>query len=91
MESSGRWWLVNGQEVDLNADAGTCPPNVRAAVLAHRDASTPEEQDIAAYLEWALTAEPGEAFRVATEFCWTKSQQIYQRLLATIDRLGEAE
>lgn len=87
MEPSGRWWWVNGLEVDLNAEAGTYPPNLRAAVLAHRDADTPEEQDIAAYLEWALDADPSEADEIAREFLWSKSQQIYRRLSARLDEI----
>lgn len=91
MEPTGRWWLVDGREVDLNAESGTSPPNLRAAVLATRDAETPSEQDVAAYLEWALSANPDEATRVANEVLWNGSQRIYRRLTASVDQRRDSE
>lgn len=88
MDASGRWWLVHGVEVDLNAVEGTYPILLRAAALAHRDADTPEEQDIAAYLEWAAGVDdaPG-AELVAVEFLSAKAQQLVERLRSRLDRL----
>lgn len=76
MDTSGRWWLVHGIEVDLNAVEGTYPLLLRAAALARRDADTPEERDIAAYLEW-VSAEDGRGGElIAVEFLARKAWQL---------------
>lgn len=87
MEPTGRWWLVHGIEVDLNAEGVVYPVNVRATALAHRYADTPEDEDIADYLDWAIEADPDGAYRVANESLWTKSQEIHARLHAAVCEL----
>jgi hypothetical protein len=103
MEPGGRWWRVDGHEVDLNASTGTYPLNVRAAVLAHRDADTPEEHDLAALLEWVTEAHPlwdgacptcgrdcpdqSRIRPLATDWLFVKSQQIHRRFTARLARL----
>jgi len=103
MEPSGRWWRVDGHEVDLNSGPHY-PPLVRAAVLAHRDASTPEAHDLAALLAWAVEEHPlwtgacpvdgvvcetnQQAGRLATEWMFTRSQQLRERITATLDGHG---
>lgn len=87
LDSTGRWWLVHGIEVDLNAVEGTYTILLRAAALAHRDADTPEERDIAAYLDWAVGEDPLGADLVAVEFLARKAQQLVARLNARLDRL----
>lgn len=48
-------WLVDGHVVDTrNPDAHAYPMNVLAAVLAHRDAETVEERDMADLLAWSI-------------------------------------
>lgn len=50
-----RWWVWDGHEINLNEeDLNAYPKPVRAAVLAYRDAVTPEELDAAAYLVWVV-------------------------------------
>ena len=87
MDSTGRWWRVNGIEVDLSAEVGSYPMLVRAAALAHRDAATPEEQDVAAFLDWATTEDVPGAHMVAVEFMSRKAWQLVSRLNAALDRL----
>lgn len=87
MDSTGRWWLAHGVEVDLNAVEGGYPLVLRAAVLAHRDADSPEELDIAAYLEWASSPEGSAGELIAVEFLSRKAQQLVARLNERLDRL----
>jgi hypothetical protein len=54
-----RWWMWNGHEINLNADDLDEPPvPVRAAILAHRDAVSPEDLDFAFYLVWLVDEHP---------------------------------
>ena len=58
LEPTGRWWRIDGHDVDLNAE-WKYPTNVRVALLLNRDAATPEEEDLAAVLTWAVEEHPG--------------------------------
>lgn len=62
LDTEGRMWRWLGQVIDLGDDQATdgkvYAPNVRAAILAHRDAVTPEEQDTAVYLVWSTEEHP---------------------------------
>lgn len=89
MDTSGRWWLVHGIEVDLSAVEGTYTLLLRAAALSHRDAESLEERDIAAYLEWAAGEgeTPEGAELIAVEFMATKARQLVERIHARLDRI----
>ena len=103
MEPSGRWWRVDGHEVDVNSGS-RYPMNVRAALLATRDATTPEGEDLAALLTWAVEVHSmwtgtcavdgtvcetqEQARRLATEWLFTQAQVVHARVVA---RLAEAE
>jgi hypothetical protein len=62
LDTEGRMWRWLGQSIDLGDDqphdGKAYAPNVRAAILAHRDASTPEEEDAAVYLVWSTEEHP---------------------------------
>jgi hypothetical protein len=104
MEPSGRWWLVDGHEVDVNAPEGTYPLNLRAAVLCHRDAVDDADKDLAALLEWTVEAHPlwtgtcpacgpecaanATARPLATEWLARQARLVYERVSA---RLGAIE
>lgn len=52
-------WSVDGHTVDTrNSDIHAYPCNVRDAVLAHRDAETAEERDLADLLIWSIEEHP---------------------------------
>lgn len=53
-----RWWRWHGREIDLQADAGGAPGLVRVGVLAHRDAVTAEDADMADFLAWLVADHP---------------------------------
>lgn len=54
-----RWWIWDGHVVTLKPDDGEWnPPLVAEAILAHRDASTDEERDVAVYLVWVVESHP---------------------------------
>ncbi|RSM73471.1 hypothetical protein DMH04_41405 [Kibdelosporangium aridum] len=55
---SGDTWRWMGRVIDLNDPEGTYPPNIRATILATRDASTPEDEDLAAWLAWITEEHP---------------------------------
>lgn len=50
-----RWWVWDGHEINLNGDN---PHLVAEATLAHRDASSDEERDVAVYLVWVVESHP---------------------------------
>lgn len=53
------WWVWDGHEINLmESDLEAYPLPVRAAVLAHRDATSPDELDAAAYLVWVVEEHP---------------------------------
>jgi len=62
LDTEGRMWRWLGLVIDLGddqaSDGKVYAPNVRAALLAHRDAVTPEEQDTAVYLVWSTEEHP---------------------------------
>lgn len=87
MEPTGRWWLVNGREVDLLAEPGSYPFLLRSAALTACHAVTAEDEDAAAYLEWAAETNPPGAEEFAGELSWTRSQAIYVRLKAAIEAI----
>ena len=62
LDTEGRMWRWLGQVIDLGddqaGDGKVYAPNVRAAILAHRDAVTAEEQDTAVYLVWSTEEHP---------------------------------
>jgi len=59
LETRPHWWLWDGHEINLNeSDPNAYPKLARAAVLAHRDAESPEDLDAAAYLAWAVEEHP---------------------------------
>lgn len=58
LDDAGRWWRIDGHDVDLNAE-WAYPPNVRTALLLARDAVTDEEHDLAEVLAWSVEEHPG--------------------------------
>jgi hypothetical protein len=62
LDNEGRLWRWLGQTIDLGDaqpdDGKVYAANIRAAILAHRDAITPEEQDTAVYLVWSTEEHP---------------------------------
>lgn len=89
MDTSGRWWLVGGVEVDLSAEEGAHPMLHRAAALAYRDVEGPAGEDLAAFLEWAAGEEevPEGAYRTAVEFLAGQAWELVARLNARMDRI----
>lgn len=53
-----RWWRWHGHDIDLQAEPGQVPGMVRAGVLAHRDAVTAEDADMAELLAWLVADHP---------------------------------
>lgn len=53
-----RWWRWHGHDVDLQAEPGHVPMFVRVGVLAHRDALTAEDADMADFLAWLVAEHP---------------------------------
>lgn len=92
LDALGRWWRVNGREVDLQSTADHYP--YRAAVLVHRDGTDDEGHDVSAILAAAIdTGTPLDPLGhlVVTSWLFTQSQRIVDRAQARLARLkGEA-
>lgn len=53
-----RWWRWHGHVIDLLGEPGQTPAFVGPAVLAHRDAVTEEDSDMADFLAWLIEDHP---------------------------------
>lgn len=87
LDEEGRWWRVGPFEVDTRADQDTHPGNVRACVLAHRDATDDEGRDIAAILLADVEAGEYRPLPITSAWLFKQSQIIYVRLMARIEKL----
>lgn len=92
LDPAGRWWRVNGREVDLNGTEFV--GHHRAAVLARRDATDDDGHNVAALLEAIVDGdlEPDvdrTSFLIAG-WLFAHSQQLVARLRAKIDHLNGA-
>lgn len=105
LEPSGRWWRVDGREVDASAPEGAYPLNLRAAVLIKRDAVDDADRDLSALLEWTVEAHPlwdgacpvcgpecapnAAARPLATEALARLSRLAYERAKARLDAIED--
>lgn len=81
LDDTGRWWRINGREVDLNTTENIYP--YRAAVLAHRDGTDEEGRNIAALLATAIDTGidlDGPTHLAVTGWLFAQSQRIVARL-----------
>lgn len=92
LDPSGRWWRVNGREVDLNSTEFV--DHCRAAVLAHRDATDDDGRNVAALLEAIidgdLDPDIDRTSFLISGWLFGQSQQLVARLRAQIDHLNGA-
>ncbi|MGW4129476.1 hypothetical protein [Amycolatopsis japonica] len=88
LDTLGRWWRVNGHEIDLQSTADQYPH--RAAVLAHRDGADDEGRDVSAILAAAIdTGSPldGLGHLVVTGWLFTQSQRLVDRVRTRLAHL----
>lgn len=80
LDDIGRWWRVDGREVDLNAAPGAYLANVRACALAHRDAVDDEGRNVAALLAAQVEARDATPLPVVSGWLFARAQQLATRL-----------
>jgi hypothetical protein len=85
LDAAGRWWRINGGDIDLNAEAFIGLE--RAAVLALRDAVDDEGSDVAALLEAGVDAGEMPGAVVAVGWLFKQTQRIVDRMWSRIDRI----
>lgn len=77
LDNGDRWWSWDGHTIDLCADPGYVPASARLAILAHRDAETDEDRDMAELLTWLVENHP--PWRGGCATCRTSTPCTVQR------------
>lgn len=58
LDGEGRWWRLDGHDVDLRTESTDGFLIVHAAILAFRDKTTPEHEDVSDLLLWTIEEHP---------------------------------
>lgn len=102
LDDEGRWWRLAGHDIDLQNDAKDGLLIVHAAVLAFRDRTTPEHEDVSDLLLWTIDEHPpwagqcatcgpqcetlGRSEYVAVEWLTARSRELIERSQANLLR-----
>lgn len=88
IDTQDRWWNLNGADIDLNAESGTYPPNIRACILAHRDGVTEDDLNMAAYLEYLVDTGDTVPYLIVNQWLFDRAQE---RVTALWERIARYE
>lgn len=86
LDVDGRWWKIGDLEVDLSSDE-LLPTNVRACVLAHRDADDEDGRNVAAILVSQVAAGDTTPLPIVSGWLFSQSQALVARIWARIERI----
>jgi hypothetical protein len=86
LDTEGRWWRIGGREVDLNSDE-ILPANVRACILAHRDADDEEGHNVAAILAAQVEAGDTTPLPIVSGWLFAQAQKLVSRIWERIERI----
>lgn len=86
LDVDGRWWKIGDIEVDLNSDE-IYPANVRASVLAHRDADDEDGRNVAAILAAQVESGDTTPLPIVSGWLFSQSQKLVTRIWERIERI----
>jgi hypothetical protein len=102
LDDEGRWWRLAGHDIDLRTESTDGFLIVHAAILAFRDKTTSEDEDISDLLLWTIEEHPpwtgecascgspcstlGRSEYVAVEWLTAQSRALIERSQASLAR-----